>query len=196
MNPTSKKFIALFLAFSLLMINCATLSRLEERREKRKKHGANLIIQKINGQQVSGELITVKPSSLLLLNTEGKDVSVGIADIKVITVVKKSKALLGVGTGLLGGAGSGAVIGASLWVLCLPVMAIFGEAGIESWKDDFQDFLWNGALIGAGVWVLLGSITGALLGKDKTIQIEGMTDLEIKKAMDKLRKKARIRDYK
>jgi len=196
MNPTSKKFISLSLVFSLLMINCATLRRLEEKREKRKKHGANLIIQKINGQQVSGELITVKPSSLLLLNTEGKDVSVGIADIKVITVVKKSKALLGVGTGLLGGAGSGAVIGASLWVLCLPVMAIFGEAGIESWKDDFQDFLWNGALIGTGVWVLLGAITGALLGKDKAIQIEGMTDLEIEEALEKLRKKARIRDYK
>jgi hypothetical protein len=196
MNPTSKKLISLFLVFSLLMINCATFNRLEERREKRKKHGANLIIQKINGQQVSGELITVKPSSLLLLNTEGKDVSVDIEEIKVITVVKKSKALLGVGTGLLGGAGSGAVIGASLWVLGLPVVAIFGEAGIESWKDDFQDFLWNGALIGIGVWVLLGAITGSLLGKDKTIQIEGMSDLYIQEALDKLRKKARIRDYK
>jgi hypothetical protein len=196
MNPKGKKLLSLFLIFSLIMINCATLSRLEEKREKRKKHGANLIIQKINGQQVSGELITVKPSSLLLLNTEGKDVSVDIEEIKVITVVKKSKALLGVGTGLLGGAGSGAVIGASLWVLGLPVVAIFGEAGIESWKDDFQDFLWNGALIGIGVWVLLGAITGSLLGKDKTIQIEGMSDLYIQEALDKLRKKARIRDYK
>ena len=196
MNPKGKKLLSLFLIFSLIMINCATLSRLEEKREKRKKHGANLIIQKINGQQVSGELITVKPSSLLLLNTEGKDVSVDIEEIKVIIVVKKSKALLGVGTGLLGGAGSGAVIGASLWVLGLPVVAIFGEAGIESWKDDFQDFLWNGALIGIGVWVLLGAITGSLLGIDKEIQIEGMSDLYSQEALDKLRKKARIRDYK
>ena len=195
MKVRGKKFLSLFLVFSLLMINCATFSRLEEKREKRKKHGANLIIQKINGQQVSGELITVKPSSLLLLNTEGKDVSVDIEEIKVITVVKKSKALLGVGTGLLGGAGSGAAIGACIWVLGLPVVAIFGEAGIESWKDDFQDFLWNGALIGIGVWVLLGAITGEFLGKDKTIQIEGMSDSEIKKALNKLRKRARIRDY-
>jgi len=195
MNPLSKKFIALFLAFSLLMINCATFSRLEEKREERKKHGANLIIQKINGQQVSGELITAKPNSLLLLNTEGKDVSVDIEEIKVITVVKKSKALLGVGAGLLGGAGGGAVIGASLWVLGLPVAAIFGEAGVEGWKDDFQDFLWNGALIGTGVGALLGIIGGSA-GKDKTIQIEGMSDSEIQEALEKLRKKARIRDYK
>jgi len=35
-----------------------------------------------------------------------------------------------------------------------------------------------------------------LLGTDKTIQIEGMSDSEIREAMDKLRKRARIRDYK
>ncbi len=197
MNPASKKLIALFLIFSLLMINCATLKSREQKREgRRKKHGANLVILKKDGQAIKGELITVKPNSLLLLDTEGKDVSVDIEEIKVITVVKKSKALLGVGTGLLGGAGSGAVIGASLWVICLPVVAIFGEAGIESWKDDFQDFLWNGALIGTGVGVLLGAITGSLLGIDKAIQIEGMTDSEIQETLDKLRKKARIRDYK
>jgi hypothetical protein len=197
MNPTSKKFIALFLVFSLMSISCASLRRLEQKREgRRKKHGANLVILKKDGQAIKGELITVKPNSLLLLDTEGKDVSVDIEEIKVITVVKKSKALLGVGTGLLGGAGSGAVIGASLWVICLPIVAIFGEASIESFKDDFQDFLWNGALIGIGVWVLLGAITGSLLGIDKAIQIEGMTDSEIQKTLGKLRKKARIRDYK
>ncbi len=197
MNPASKKLIALFLIFSLLMINCATLKSLEQKREgRRKKHGANLVILKKDGQAIKGELITVKPNSLLLLDTEGKDVSVDIEEIKVITVVKKSKALLGVGTGLLGGAGSGAVIGASLWVICLPIVAIFGEASIESFKDDFQDFLWNGALIGIGVWVLLGAITGSFLGIDKAIQIEGMTASEIQKTLGKLRKKARIRDYK
>ncbi|MBA7704948.1 hypothetical protein ES703_113771 [subsurface metagenome] len=192
-----KKFIVLLLILSLIEINCATLQSLSQKREsRRKKRGANLIIQKINGQQIWGELITIKPSSLLLLDAGGKDVSVDIADIKVITVVKKSQALLGVGTGLLGGAGSGAAIGASLWVLGLPVMAIFGEAGIENWKDDFQGFLRNGALIGIGVGVLLGAIVGGTAGTDKTIQLEGKSDSEIKKAMDKLRKKARIRDYK
>ncbi len=189
MKVRGKKFIALFLILSLIAINCAYLKNLEQKREsRRKKHGANLIIQKINGRQVGGELIAVKQHSLLLLNTVGKDVSVEIEEIKVITVVKRSKALLGVVTGF---AGAGAGIGACLWVLGLPVAAIFGEAGIESWKDDFLDVFLYGALIG----VVLGAIVGGFLGEDKTIQIERMTDLEIKEALDKLRKKARIRDY-
>jgi len=197
MKVKDKKFIALFLVLSLIEINCATLQSLSQKREsRRKKHETNLIIQKINGQQVGGELIAVKQHSLLLLNTVGKDVSVEIEEIKVITVVKKSQALLGVGIGLLGGVVGGAVIGVGIWVLGLPVMAIFGEAGIESWKDDFPDLLWGGVLIGAGIGLLLGVSSGAASGIDKTIHFEGMTDSEIREALEKLRKKARIPDYK
>jgi len=43
---------------------------------------------------------------------------------------------------------------------------------------------------------LLGGLIGAIAGKDKTIQIEGMTESEIQKAFDRLRKKARVPDYK
>ena len=162
----------------------------------KERRGAELIITKKDGQQIEGELIAVKPNSLLLLNTEGKDVAVGIADIRVIRIVKKSKALLGVGTGLLGGAVGGAFIGACIWVLCLPVMAIFGEAGMKSWMDDFPNFLRDGVLIGISIGVLLGAFIGGSAGIDKTIQIEGTTDSEIQEAMDKLSKKARVRNYK
>jgi len=75
-----KKFIALFLAFSLMMLSVNLYSK--ERR------GAELIITKKDGQQIKGELITVKPNSLLLLDTEGKDVSVDIVDIRIIRIVK------------------------------------------------------------------------------------------------------------
>ncbi len=83
MNPTGKKLISLFLIFTFMMLSANLYAK--ERR------GAKLIIKKKDGQQVEGELITVKPNSLLLLNSEGKDVSVDIADIKVIRIVKKSK---------------------------------------------------------------------------------------------------------
>jgi hypothetical protein len=178
------------------MINCATLRRFEEKREKRKKHGTNIIIQKINGQQVSGELITVKPSSLLLLNTEGKDVSVDIEEIKGITVVKKSKALTGIGIGLVIGGASGAYFGTKerdtedLGIL--NILYIFYLLYPPSW---FRHELGSIAL-GGSIGAVVGGFIGAAIGKDKTILLEGMSDSETQKTLDKLRKKARIRDYK
>ena len=169
MNPTRKKFVSLFLVFSLLALSGNLYSK--ERR------GAKLIVTKKDGWQKEGELITVKPNSLLLLDTEGKDVSVGIAEIKVIRIVKKSKDLLGAGIGLLMGFGPGALIGYEI-----------------GWETS-EGALWGG-VVGGLAGALIGCFIGIYLGKEATIQIGGMSDSEIKKAMDMLRKKARIRDYK
>jgi hypothetical protein len=158
MNPKMKKLISLFLVFSLLALSANLYAK--ERR------GAKLIITKTDGQQIRGELITVKPSSLLLLSITGRDVSVDIADIKVIKIVKKSKALLGACIGLLAGI----------------VAAKIGKYLIF-------------AVIYPSTGMITGGLWGGYIGRDKTIQIEGMTDSEIRETMDKLRKKARIRDY-
>ena len=194
MNPRGKKFISLFLAFSLLMINCATLSRLEEKREKRKKHGANLIIQKINGQQVSGELIIVKPNSLLLLDTEGKDVSVDIEDVRVIKIVRRSKFLKGARPGALIGLTAGVLIGIKASqeeteynIVTLPIMPIIEIAKASA------PFVYGFVYMTFGA--LIGGIVGVAVG-DKTIELEAMSDLEREDALEKLRKKARIPDYK
>ncbi len=181
-----RKFISLFLVFSLVMLSMHLYAK--ERR------GATLIIQRKSDQVketglegtpwetsvitgIKGELITVKPNSLLLLNTEGKDVSVDIREIKVIKIVKKSKLLLGAGIGLVVFGACGALRGSA------------------SHPDDSAYMLWGG-ILGGGAGLLVGALIGAVAGTDKTIQIEGMSDLEIREALDKLRKKARIRDYK
>jgi hypothetical protein len=169
MNPSSKKFISLFLVFSLMMLSVNLYAK--ERR------GANLNITKKDGQQIEGELITVKPNSLLLLDTEGKDVSVGIVEIKII-IVKKSKALLGAGLGFLVGAAIGAAVG-----------SLLSEAW---WWDHGAEIC---AVIGGLAFGIRGGFIGSSEGKDKTIHFEGMTDSEIQEALDYLRKKARIRDY-
>ncbi len=135
------------------------------------------MVTKKDGQQVQGELITVKPNSLLLLDTEGKDVSVGIADIKVVRIVKKSKVWTGAGIGLLTGGGS---------------MYLYSQIVGDTESEIVLAFTLGAAVIGASI----GGLIGAIAGIDKTIQIEGMTDLEIQKTLNKLRKKARIRDYK
>ncbi len=180
MNPTSKKFIALFLAFSLMAISCTTMNTQRQKRfesSKERKHGAKLIVTKKDGWQLEGELITVKPNSLLLLDTEGKDVSFDIADIKVIRIVKKSKPLLGAGIGLLIGVVPGALIGYKV-----------------GWRT--SEGAVYGGVIGGVTAALIGGFIGISLGKEVTIRIEGKSDSEIQEAMDKLRKKARIRDYK
>ena len=174
MNPASKKLISLFLIFSLVVLSTNLYAK--ERR------GAILIITKAGGQQIRGKLITVKPNSLLLLDTEGKDVSVGIADIKVIRIVKKSKFWKGARIGGFIGLVAGALLllaSEEANVGFLPFAVFSSRAG-------------QGGVIG----VIIGGTIGEVAGTDKTIQIEGKSDLEIKEAMDKLRKKARIPDYK
>jgi hypothetical protein len=178
MKAKGKRFISLVLIFSLMMLSANLYAK--ERR------GAKLIVTKKNGYQTEGELITVKPNSLLLLDTEGKDVSVSIADINVIRIVKKSKALLGAGLGFLIGAGVGAIVGL-----------------VADKVIDLGDYIWGpqdsallGGAIGGTAGALGGGFIGASAGKNVTIQIEGMTDFKIQETLDKLRKKARIRDYK
>jgi len=162
------KLVSLFLVFFLLTLSGNLYA---------KKQGAKLIITKKDGSQTAGELITVKEKSLLLLNTEGWDVSVGIADIRDIRILKKSKARTGAGIGL---------------VICGVGGVLAPHLGGAS-----DPWYWSqvGVLTGAA-GLLVGALVGGLFGIDKKIRFEGKSDAEIKEALDKLGKKARIRDYK
>ena len=177
MNPKGKKFISLFLVLSLLSINCAYLNMSKERR------GAELVVIKLDGRRIEGELIAVKQSSLLLADFPGIGVSVDVVDIEKIIIVHKSKAKIG---GL-----SGALLGGTVgWVY-----------GIRKAKQDPEDYSkYYGGIIGAVLFgvigLIFGRIVGAVIGRDDVIRIEGRTDSEIRGTLDYLRKKARIRDYK
>jgi len=174
MNPTGKKLISLFLVFSLMMLSVNLYAK--ERR------GAKLIIIKKNGLQERGELITVKKDSLLLLYAGRLDKSVGIEEIKVITIVKKSKTSLGGRIGVLVCGGAAVLIGY--------------EIGRNRYFVNYSSlFAILGGVIGVLAGGLLGGFIGSSLGKDKTFQLEGITDSEIQETLNKLRKRARIRDY-
>ncbi|NQT79484.1 MAG: hypothetical protein HQ555_03715 [Candidatus Aminicenantes bacterium] len=54
----SKKFLALFLVFSLVFLYANLFAK--------EKRGDLLVITKKGGEQINGELITVKPNSPLL----------------------------------------------------------------------------------------------------------------------------------
>ena len=174
MNEKRKKFTSLLLVFSLVALSGNLMAK--------ERKGAKLAIQEKDGQQVKGELITVKPDSLLLLDSEtGSDVSVDIEDVKAIKIVKTSKAYeLGLGAFLVGAAIRG--VGHSL--------VRREETADEATQHFFQDSIIAGAICAAA-----GIIIGMALGIDKTIKIEGKSDMEIDAVLEKLRKKARVPNY-
>ena len=170
MKNKPDKRIATVLAFLMLVLPGALSAR--ERR------GANIVITLKDGHYATGELIAVKPDSLLLL--AGKDESVDLVGIRSIRIIRKSKGGLGAACGALAG-----VLGTAIYASTnkdpeiLQPLAVTGMAWV---------------LIGGGVAVGVGA--GLLAGKDKTIQLEGKSESEARRALAYLRGKARIRDYK
>lgn len=107
-----KKTIALFRIFSLF-----TLSGNLYAKERR---GVELVIEKKDGQQIKGELIAIKESSLLLMDSEtGADVSVDVGNISTVKIVKKSKALKGAGIEFLTFGGIVFFVNISFRFLCV-----------------------------------------------------------------------------
>jgi len=170
------KVLVLGLVFSLLA--CSANLAAKERR------GADLVVTKSDGQQITGELVAVKEASLLLLDSQsGADESVSVDDLRVIKIVRKSKILLGAGEGLLVGALFG---------------ALFGAAAGEQEGDmpmSMGESILAGAIIFAVPGVAIGAGIGVLSGKDKVINFEGKSSEEIKAVMEELRSPARITDF-
>jgi hypothetical protein len=171
MRKSFYTLVATVLALLILVLPVALSAR--ERR------GAYLEITLKDGHYVVGELIAVKPDSLLLLNPAGTDDSVDLVGINIIRIVYKSKA------------GRGLVIGGLAGALIINVAA-FADPLTE---PNLTGVIVLGAL-GAIPGALVGLAAGSLAGKDKTIQLEGKSESEVRKALAYLRGKARIRDFK
>ncbi len=142
----------------------------------RERRGANIIVTLKDGHIAVGELIAVKPDSLLLLAE--KDESVDLVRIRSIRIVKKSKASRGARYG--GAAGLAATI-------------IY--AAMQKSKFDRFGATAGGVLLFIPAGIVTGLLIGKHAGKDKTIQLEGKSESEVSQALAYLRGKARIRDY-
>lgn len=156
------------------------------------KRGAELRILKTDGQKIKGELIAVKETALLLLeSTTSADVSVNLVDIMSIEVIKQPKILLGAGLGLLIGGSVGALTG-----------VMFGEDAPENGETSeeyetrsvSQKAITIGVLFGL-IGAIGGGITGANIGSGGTIQIQGSPEDKINRELDRLRLKSRVPDY-
>lgn len=169
-----KSILVLGLVFSLLSSSGNLFAK--------EKRGAELEILKKDGRALKGELIAVKPSSLLLLDSQtGADASVEIGDISVIKIMRKSKAWVLGATGFFLGAACG-----------------IGYGGVIDRVDEVDTsvavYFAIAALFGA-MGAIPGTIVGAYLGKDKIIRLEGKPTHEMNAIMEKLRGQSRIADF-
>lgn len=158
-----KKNISLFLIISLLILPADLFAK--------EKRGANLKIWKKDGRLINGELIAVKENSLLVLDTEGKDVNIEIYDIAMMDIKRKPNPMKGARKGFLIG-------------------GIIGLGGLGDGIDNAIKCSIFYGVICAGFGAIYGAIP-----RIKKKWIERMTDSEIQKLLDKLRKQARVHDY-
>ena len=178
-----KKIIALLLIFSIISLYGNLYAK--------EKRGVNVEVFKTTLKMetpwdtqtpdIKGELIAVKKNSLLLLESNGADVSVDVADIKLIKIVKKSKVLIGGGIGFAMGV-----------ILSIPYSAFLVE--LHGGNGDLGSYFLFAGICGA-VLLFPGMLIGALISSNKTIKLEGKSEAEIEKALEDLRKIARVPDF-
>jgi hypothetical protein len=150
--------------------------------------GVQLKVATKDGAIVQGELLAVKGRSLLV---DGRNYdsssAIELDDIRDLTIFGKSKASLGLGIGLLGGAAAGAIIGATI-----PVQ----ETGYFAMP--FLD-RWRNTAYGAGVGAAVGAIVGALVGSDvhqeERLIVASVYQLEPGELLKKLRAAAKDPEY-
>ena len=143
----------------------------------KERRGAELVVTRLDGSQVSGELIAVKRDSLLLLSN-GRDESIDLADIKIVRMIKKSRSGKGALYGFAAGAGSGAILGS---ILPMPL------------EDDkpLALIVASGAFLGA-IGALSGLLVGSMAGVDSSFTVAGNPETVVAAYWDKLRAHARV----
>lgn len=142
------------------------------------RRGANIVVTLKDMSQVGGELVAVKPDSLLVLSYVGKDESLRLADIESVTMKGKSKGGTGFGVGFLVGGIAGGVMAAKL---------------IKDHRTEMPTFtaivmpLLTGSLAG-----LIGLGVGSATRSKGTIQIAGISEEELARVLTDLRRRARL----
>jgi hypothetical protein len=171
MKPSFERPVATVLACLMLVLPGALSAR--------DRRGTDIRVALKDGRTVTGELIAVKPDSLLLLGPAGKDESIGVADIATIRILKKRRPGRGALYGtLIGGAAGGLV----------------GYAALPKGMDEYPGLIAMGigfctAVLGG--FIGLVSQSGSDLGKE--IVIAGRPEAEVKGSWARLNRLARLR---
>lgn len=172
----SRKVLAAALAVAMILVGAG--GALAQGRR-----GALAIVTLRDDSVAAGELIAVKSTSILLLDSSGKDVSLDLAQVRTIRVSRKSKAGQGAVAGLFLG-GLVGVVGGSIQAkatgACPGCEAPMMTAGY--------------GILGAGAGLVIGLLGGAHAGKDLVISFDEATELGLRASLLKLRRYARVED--
>jgi hypothetical protein len=138
------------------------------------RQGASLVVTRIDGSSATGELIAVKPDSLLLLS-ESRDLSIGRGEVRTLRIVRRSHGALFAGIGGAAGAAVGATAGAYIF---------------NSISDDQPAALISGLAFGA-LGVLTGLLANGVISGDSRFSIEGKPEEDVARLWERLRRYSR-----
>jgi hypothetical protein len=144
----------------------------------KERRGADIIITQNDGSQHRGELIAIKPDSLLLLSS-GTDLTVARADIQSVRIVRRSRSGAAAGIGAAVG-----FIGGAAYVL----------VGYDSLEGPFKSRAQGVALVGivaGGLGALGGLLVGSAAGADSTFAVAGAEDASLAAYWKKLHAQSR-----
>lgn len=166
----------------LILLSLLSLFILFNSLEARERRGAEVVVQKLDGNQIQGELIAVKKTSLLLLDSVSRfDVSVNLKEIGIVHVIKGPK------TGL--GAISGFLVGGVVGVAATGKSKDCGQCPNSARRN-----IIGGTLVG-GIGALIGALIGSTSGGNEIIIFQGLPQDELDVKLEKMRSKARIRNF-
>ena len=154
---------------------------------KKEKPGATIVVQKMDGQTIKGELLEVKNGTLTLLIYENATkVDIRLDELSSLRIEKKSAFLKGLGIGILVGAAAGA-LGGFL-------------SGDDEPSNPWDIFAYSAGEKAVGFGVSLGAVggvigggIGALKGIDKTITLNGLSPEKLRRIESKLASRARTK---
>lgn len=160
----------------LLIISTMTalLTGLPNGLEAKGRHGASLVVTRVDGSSAAGELIAVKPDSLLLLS-ESRDLSIARAEVRTVRIVRRSHGALFAGIGGAAGAAVGATAGAYIF---------------NSISDDQPAGLVSGLAFGA-LGALTGLLANGVISGDSRFSIEGKPEEDVARLWERLRRYSR-----
>ncbi|MGD2246618.1 MAG: hypothetical protein PVI11_08735 [Candidatus Aminicenantes bacterium] len=163
----SKKTISLVLVFSILLV-CHGESFATNRR------GAEVLLQKKDGQEIKGELLVVQENALILLESiSGEEVSVKAADIRVIQIEEKAKPMKWALYGFFG--------------VGIPVMI-----NVAVYNKKFDRCAVTCGSLWAAIGAVIGTIFAFIFGTNRKYRLEEKSQNQIQKILEKLQANARV----